>query len=215
MSDGQTAAKPGAGGIPYDQRLAAWLVRPLTRTPVTPNQLTLLSLALGAAAALVMARGDAFGGGAALFMLAVFVDHTDGELARLTGRTSRLGHHLDYLAGAASYTMMYLGAAIGLAQAGLGDWVLPLGIAAALSNPAVMAIRLLNERRHGAKAVAHPYFGGFEIEDCIYLIGPFAWLGLFDWFFVAYALGAIGYLCWQGWELLRRMASRKTGGRRA
>ena len=78
-----------------------------------------------------------------------------------------------------------------------------------------MVVRLLNERRHGAAAVAHPYFGGFEIEDFIYLIGPFSWLGLFDWFFVAYALGAIGYLCWQGWELLRRLASPGAGGRQA
>jgi phosphatidylglycerophosphate synthase len=204
MSNPTIETKPGAAGVPYDQRLAAWLVRPLARTPVTPNQLTLVSFVLGAAAALTLARGDAFGLGAALFMLAVFVDHTDGELARQTGRTSRFGHHLDYLTGAANYTMMYLGAGIGLAAAGYGEAMLTLGIAAALSNPTVMAVRLVSEKRHGEEAVAHPYFGGFEIEDFIYLIGPFAWAGLFDWFFLAYGLGAIGYLGWQSWELMRK-----------
>ncbi len=140
-------------------------------------------------------------------MLAVFTDHTDGELARLTGRSSRFGHHFDYVAGAANYTRMYLGAGIGLSQGPLGGWALALGVVAALSNPLVMAVRLVNERRHGAEAVAHPYFLGLEIEDFIYLIGPVAWFGLFDWFFVVYAFGALGYLAWQAWELVRRLAS--------
>jgi hypothetical protein len=61
--------------------------------------------------------------------------------------------------------MMYLGAGIGLSQGPLGGWALALGVAAALSNPLVMAVRLVNQRRHGAEAVAHPYFLGLEIED--------------------------------------------------
>jgi phosphatidylglycerophosphate synthase len=89
---GATAeAKPGAKGVPFDQRLAALLVRPLAGTPVRPNHLTALSLALAALAAWLLARGDGFGWGAGLFMLAVFTDHTDGDLARLTGRSSRFG----------------------------------------------------------------------------------------------------------------------------
>lgn len=196
-------AKPGAKGVPYDQRLAAFVVRPLARTPVTPNQLTGLCFALAALAAWLLAEGR-FELGAGLYMVAVFTDHLDGELARLTRRTSRLGHYLDYAVGSANYAMLYLGAGIGLSAGALGDAALALGIAAALANPAVLAVRLANERRHGSAAVAHPYIAGFEIEDFIYLIGPFAWLGWFDVFFVVYALGAIGYLAWQGWELLRR-----------
>ncbi|HJM60544.1 MAG TPA: CDP-alcohol phosphatidyltransferase family protein [Alphaproteobacteria bacterium] len=196
--------KPGSAGVPSDQRLAAWLVQPMAYTPVTSNQLTLVSFVLAAAAAWTLSRGDAFGLGAVLFMLAVFVDHTDGELARQTGRTSRLGHNLDYLVGAANYTMMYLGAGIGLTVAGYGEAMLYLGVAAALSNPAVMSVRLAIERRRGEEAVAHPYFAGFEIEDFVYLIGPFAWVGVFDWFFLAFGLGAIGYLGWQSWELFGR-----------
>ena len=63
-----------------------------------------LSLALGVAAGGLFACGEAraAGWGAALFMLARFVDHADGELARLTGRTSRIGYCYDYVAGALS-----------------------------------------------------------------------------------------------------------------
>jgi len=189
--------------VPYDQRLGALLVMALARTPIVPNHLTGLCFALGALAGWALAQGR-FGLGAGLFMLAVFTDHLDGELARATGRTSRLGHYFDYVVGAANYTMMYLGAGIGLSAGDLGSAALALGLAAALSNPAVLAVRFANETRHGSEAVAHPYFLGFEIEDFIYLIGPFAWLGWFEFFFLAYALGAIGYLAWQTWELVRR-----------
>jgi phosphatidylglycerophosphate synthase len=200
-------AKRGGRGVPFDQQLAGLMVGPLAGTRVRPNHLTVLSLALGALAAWLLARGGGFGWGAGLFMLAVFVDHTDGELARLTRRSSRFGHHFDYLAGAANYAMMYLGAGIGLSQGPMGGWALALGAAAALSNPLVMAMRMVNERLHGAEAVAHPYFLGFEIEDFIYLIGPFAWFGLFDWFFVVYAFGALAYLAWQAYELVRRLTA--------
>ena len=203
--------KPGAKGVPYDQRLAALLVRPLARTPITPNQLTGLGFALAALAAWLLAEGR-FELGAGLFMLAVFWDHLDGELARLTRRTSRLGHYLDYVVGSANYTMMYLGAGIGLAAGELGHAALALGIAAALANPAVVAVRLVNERRHGSEAVAHPYVAGFEIEDFVYLIGPLAWLGWFDIFFVAFALGALGYLVWQSGELVRREKAARAAG---
>ena len=60
MSRQSIETKPGAAGVPYDQRLAAWLVRPLVRLPVTPNQLTGVSFALAAAAAWTLSRGDAF-----------------------------------------------------------------------------------------------------------------------------------------------------------
>lgn len=210
----QTAQKPGAAGIPYDQRLAAIIVRHLARGPVLPNHLTVLGLGCAAAAAFLMAGGTHFGWGAALFMCAVLLDHADGELARLTGRSSRFGHYFDYLAGASSYAMMYLGAGIGLSHGPHGEWALTLGLVAAASNPLVMVVRLVNERRHGEAAVAHPYFYGFEIEDFIYLIGPFAWLGAFDLFFVIFGLGAIAYLVWQTIGLIAREMTRQNQGLR-
>ena len=42
---------------PYDQRLARLMVRPLAHTPVTPNQLTALTLVLALAAAWLFAVG--------------------------------------------------------------------------------------------------------------------------------------------------------------
>ena len=129
---------------PWDQRLARIVVRPLASTPVHPNHLTALSLFLGLASGALFAFGGAGAAGwaALVFMLAVFIDHTDGELARLTAKTSEFGHRLDYIVGAANYTALFIGIGAGLYAQGLGVWALILGLAAGLSNPVICALRL-------------------------------------------------------------------------
>ncbi len=112
---------------PYDQRLARILVRPLARLAVSPNQVTTATLALALAGAGLIGLGPpAQHWGAGLFVLARFLDHFDGELARLTGRDSRFGYYYDYVVGALSYAALFL--AIGVGQtAVLGWWALLLG----------------------------------------------------------------------------------------
>ncbi|MEE9139303.1 MAG: CDP-alcohol phosphatidyltransferase family protein [Alphaproteobacteria bacterium] len=191
--------------IPWDQRLARVLVKPLVGTWVRPNHLTALSLlaALGAAALFALGSETAADWAAALFMLAVFIDHTDGELARLTGTTSRFGHYFDYAVGSSNYTLLFVSLGVGLAQGPMGNYALALGLAAGLSNPVIVTLRLTMEKRYGKKAVAHPRFAAFELEDFIYLIGPIIWLGGLEYFFLIYGLGTLGYLGWTAWGFLR------------
>ena len=68
----------------------------LARTPATPNQVTYAS------AALSFGGGAAFGRrwnkpGAVLTLLGSFTDCVDGDLARLSGRTSKAGSYLDHV----------------------------------------------------------------------------------------------------------------------
>jgi phosphatidylglycerophosphate synthase len=190
---------------PYDQRLAGWLVRPLVGTNVHPNHLTALSLALGLAAAALFAWGGAAAQGwaALLYMLAVFTDHTDGELARQAGKASTLGHYLDFLVGGANYTCLFCAIGYGLRGAPGGGWWLALGLAAGLANPVILTLRLAMDRHHGPAAVAHPARAGFEIEDFIYLIGPITWSLGVPWFLLPYGLGTLGYLAWTSHEYRR------------
>lgn len=187
-----------AAGIPYDQRLARWLVRPLVRSPIHPNHLTLLSLMLGGLAAALFA----FGGqahtnlAAGIYMLAVFTDHTDGELARQSGKTSALGHKLDFIVGGLNYTLLFCGIGIGQLHDGLGLGGMLLGLAAGLSNPFILRLRLKLDERWGKQAWKHPSAVGFELEDFIYLIGPITWMFGLPYFFIPYALGTLGYLAW-------------------
>jgi CDP-alcohol phosphatidyltransferase len=225
MTTAQPIIHERSGG-PYDQRLARLIARPLAYLPVTPNQLTFVSLAFGIAAGVLFALGNhaLMHWAAAMSVLAIFSDHIDGELARLTGRTSEFGHKLDYIVGSANYTMLFTGIGIGLGGGlanelggglGLGvpaHWYYALGIAAGLANPVIVTLRMTMDRRFGAQAVEHPAAGGFEIEDFMYLIGPATWLGGLVYFFIAYGLGSLGYLAWTVVEYRRNAARARLSG---
>ncbi len=197
-------------GPPLDQRLARVVVRPLARTAVTPNQLSFLCLAVGLVAAILLASASPVvaGIGAVCFMVAVFLDHTDGELARMTGQASTFGHRLDYFIGSAIYTVMYIGLGYGLYVRGEPFWYAVLGVAAGLINIPTVFLRIRMELDHGTESVEHPRVGPFELEDAIYLIGPFAVLGALDYFLVFYGFGALGYFAWTCFEALRYSRNR-------
>ena len=195
--------------IPYDQRLARACIRPFAGTALHPNIVTGISLTLGIASGLSFAAG---GPGmqhiaALMFMLAVFVDHMDGELARMTGEVSRVGYYLDYLVGSLNYTIVFCAIGLGIYQWNGSEIALLIGLAAGLSNPIIVALRLLMERRFGSEAVEHPSGGGFELEDFIYLIGPVTWLGGLEYFFWLYATGTLGYLLWTVLTFLRKSSN--------
>jgi phosphatidylglycerophosphate synthase len=72
----------------------------LERTPVTPNQVTFLSLLVAVLAAVVLVAWPGWAGlvVAALVLQASYVlDCVDGQLARLRGIGSPIGHLLDFL----------------------------------------------------------------------------------------------------------------------
>ncbi len=190
----------------WDQRLVRVVVRPLARTPVRPNHVTALGLVVGLAAAGLFATGSVAAAdvAAGLFMLVLFIDDADGELARLTGKTTTFGERFDSLVGSANFTALFIGLGYGLSGGPLGRTALGLGLAAGLANPVITALRMAMRRRFGKAAVAHPARFGVEIEDFMYLIGPATWLGALAYFFVLFGLGTLGYLGWTVWRYLRR-----------
>ena len=196
---------------PWDQRIARVLVRPLVKTPVTPNQLTIFTLliALTGAGLLALGRETYANWGVGLFVLARFLDHFDGELARQKGMTSRLGYYLDYISGALSYGALFLCLGIGFYGTELGGWAIVLGASGTASAVISMFTNLgldkqldLNEE-NGHDAVGYPGYAGFELEDGIYLIAPITWAGYLMPFFVAAGIGAAIYCLWTIWTLLR------------
>lgn len=196
---------------PWDQRLARVLVRPLVKSPVTPNQLTIVTLLIALVGAGLLATGDAVHAnwGAGLFVLARFMDHFDGELARQKQMTSRLGYYLDYISGALSYGTLFACLGLGFMHTGLGNWALVLGLAGTASAVISMftnlgidqQLDLENSDEHDA--VGYPGYAGFELEDGIYLIAPITWLGYLQPFFVLAGIGAGVYCLWTCWTLLR------------
>jgi phosphatidylglycerophosphate synthase len=199
--------------LPYDQRLAEPVIRLLARTPITPNMVTTFGLVCGLAAALLYATGEPLDIdiAAGLFMLAVFNDHLDGGLARATGRTSKFGHYYDHIAVGLSYIGMFLGAGIGLRDGWLGHWAPVVGFVAGASVTVIFMTRMTVEVRAGQEYVKQNNYGGFEVEDIMYVVGPITWLGLIEHFLIAAAVGAPLFLLWVLRRSLRDLARAARG----
>lgn len=86
---------------PWDALLAAKLMTPLRESRITPNHITTLRLVVGIAGAYLFAGGDSPNLAALLVVLSNFIDHCDGELARIAQQSSRFGHYYDLVCDAA------------------------------------------------------------------------------------------------------------------
>jgi phosphatidylglycerophosphate synthase len=83
---------------------------------VRPNLVTLFSLLCGVSAGVLFSRGgfpDALWAGVLLQLMIIF-DCADGQLARMTNRSTRLGRILDTLADLTTHCAIFWGVAIGL-----------------------------------------------------------------------------------------------------
>ncbi len=189
----------------WDVRLAQQVIRPLRSSGVRPSHLTTLSLVIGLGAAVLYASGDPiaadWGGG--MFMLAAFLDHTDGELARLTDQASLFGHYYDLSCDLIVKIALFIGIGIGLRQGALGDWALWLGITSGISIGVIFLFRLEMEQRGGKEAVRQPNLAGFDIEDTLYALGPITWLDGLPPLLVAAGIGAPLFAMWVIWQYLR------------
>ena len=196
---------------PLDARLARILVRPLIGTRVTPNDLTTLRLVLG----LIAADGLAVGGpawasvSAWLFALSNFVDHADGELARLSGRSSRWGHCYDLASDALIHVLLFAALGYGLRGDAPGVWTTLLGAVAGVAVAFIFWLHMYMEQVLGAHGARLPAAGAFEIEDVMYL---FPLVTIFDIrlpFLVAAAIGAPLFVGWLGFHFRRVSAAHR------
>jgi hypothetical protein len=107
---------------PYSKYIARWAAR----RGFTPNQVTTVSLGIGALAAAAFATGERWGlvAGAVLLQLAFTTDCVDGQLARYTRTFSKLGAWLDSIFDRTKEYLAFAGLAVGASRAGDPVWVL-------------------------------------------------------------------------------------------
>ena len=110
------------------------LVLPLVDTPVTPNHLTTGRLLFGLAAAVCFAFGLTTWNiiGALCFRVSMLLDRADGELARLSGKTSHFGALYDLVTDWISNSALFIGIGIAAMQTDLGIWGLIMGFVAGI-----------------------------------------------------------------------------------
>lgn len=200
----------------WDARLARRLVTPLVDTWVTPNHLTTLRLLIGVAGTLCLAHGGFAwaNAGAFLIVLSNFVDHTDGELARIGGKSSRIGHFYDLACDAIVTVMLFVGMGMGMGVgvAHSGALAVAPGLLGAVAGVAVALIfflRMRIEEMAGKAGTRQASVGGFETEDVLYLLPIVTLTSAVTPFIVAASIGAPLFAIWvvvDFWRTTRRAA---------
>lgn len=106
-------------------KILTWLA---VRIGATPNQVTLLSFAIGLYAAYSFSQGGFAATliGAILLQLSIIVDCVDGELARYTRKFSSLGAWLDAVTDRVKEYLVFFGLAYGAAREGKDLWLLAI-----------------------------------------------------------------------------------------
>ncbi|NDE51178.1 MAG: CDP-alcohol phosphatidyltransferase family protein [Actinobacteria bacterium] len=103
-------------------KLLTWLA---VRIKATPNQVTLLSFAIGLYSAYLFSLATFLATlvAAILLQISIIVDCVDGELARYTRQFSKLGAWLDAVTDRVKEYMVFLGLAYGASKEGKDLWI--------------------------------------------------------------------------------------------
>ena len=205
----ETNRPRGGSQRPWDARIARWMVAPLKHSWVTPNHLTSVRLVVGLAAAAAFVPGT-YGWsnvGALLLVFSNFLDHTDGELARMSGKSSRFGHLYDLASDALVTILLFI--AIGLGVGGRPGTEFEFPLVGAIAGGAVafiFYIRMRIEDLAGKSATRQASLGGFETEDILYLIPLVALANGLMSMLVLAAICAPLYALWALFEYRRALA---------
>ncbi len=194
----------------FERRISLAVSRRLASTSVTPNAMTLFSIAVGLAGALFFltpTRGSEIAG-AVLFLLHSILDGCDGELARLKFQESRWGGVLDFWGDNVVHAAVFAAMAVGWARLAGAAWPLVLG-ASAVAGTLASALFVYRRTMAGAKSPEGPLYTSVATQeptplsrladalsrrDFIYLVLILSALGKARWFLALAAAGAPLYL---------------------
>jgi phosphatidylglycerophosphate synthase len=191
-----------------ERPISITVTRLLWRLPVTPNMMTLVSMAVGLWGAWKMSWGS-WGSqvfGSLLFWLHSVLDGCDGELARIKLQESRWGGLLDFWSDNVVHVAVFIAIGAGLQRFEGGTKPLALGIAAAafaLLSACVIGWSIakhegagpLTDSAHQAGETTGATRRLIEIQDFasrrdfIYLVVAAALFGKLMWFLWAAAVG--------------------------
>jgi phosphatidylglycerophosphate synthase len=132
--------------------VAEWLIRLFLKTPLTPNAISLLGLALAVGAAAAFIQGNYWWSllGAVLAYFSAILDHVDGMVARLKFLESEFGVWLESAVDFASYFFIFTGLAAGLYRETGQSYHLILGGLFALAT--IVSFIALSRQRQLASA---------------------------------------------------------------
>jgi phosphatidylglycerophosphate synthase len=194
----------------FERLISLAITRRLVRTSVTPDMMTLTSLAVGLSGApFFLSSSPALQlAGSLLFLVHSILDGCDGELARLKFLQSRRGAILDYWGDNAVHVAVFLCIAIGWALSAGTPWPLALGAVAAvgtLGSAAMMFERTAADRPESADSpLMARLTAALASRDFIYGLILCSAFGKAFWFLIAAAAGTPAFFLVVLWIEHRR-----------
>jgi phosphatidylglycerophosphate synthase len=183
-----------------NRRFSRPLTRWFLRTPITPNQVTLLAGLASIIGALCFLPGGYWGPllGALLLQFSAVLDCCDGEIARIKFMESPLGDTLDIVCDTVGAIAIFLGMGVAVWKNGAAEHALLLGgilaLGGALSFPLVTLAEKTEEagkKRAGWEdTVIQKVLISLTNRDYSVLIVATALLGHLQWFLWGAAVGA-------------------------
>ena len=191
-----------------ERRISLALTRRLVGTSITPNAMTLVSLAVGLLGAPFFLSVDPLWQvtGGLLFLTHSILDGCDGELARLKFLESPAGARLDFWGDNLVHVAVFACMAIGWSVAAAATWPLLLG---ALAVAGTAAAAVLVSRRSAAAPTASTARLAEAVanRDFIYLVVLLACFGRAHWFLILVALGTPIFMLLVRWGARQRQTS--------
>jgi len=203
LLDGLVKDTEGFMSRHFERKVSLEVSRRLAATRITPNAMTLVSVAIGLAGApfFLSARAPMQTIGALLFLLHSILDGCDGELARLKFQESRLGGVLDFWGDNVVHSAIFAAIAVGWSRAAGAAWPLLFGAAAVagtLASAGYVYAKTMRRPKEG------PLFTGVVTSDTavsrvadalsrrdfIYLVLALSLFGKAAWFLALTAAGA-------------------------
>ena len=191
----------------FERRLSLALTRRLAVTGMTPNAMTLISLAVGLASAPFFLSSLPLWQltGALLFLAHSILDGCDGELARLKFLQSDTGAVLDYWGDNVVHVAVFGCIAIGWSLAIGAAWPLGLGAVsiAAMLGSATLMFRSTVDDVVGGGSAADRFAQAVSHRDFIYLVILASAFGRAHWCLVLAAVGAPSFFALVLWQRRR------------
>jgi len=179
----------------FERKISLALTRRLAATRVTPDAMTLVSLAIGllGASFFLSSSPAAQLAGALLFLTHSILDGCDGELARLKFMESPHGAILDFWGDNLVHIAVFACMAVGLSVTREATWPLALGaltVVATLGAATLASRQIMRTPRWAWTRPGRPASRRrFSSRDFIYLVVVLSAFGLAHWFLIFASVG--------------------------
>jgi len=177
-------------GDSWTHKLARICISPLVNTPISPNHITSVRLITGFVACSAFALKMNILGGI-LWLVSTFLDRADGELARISGKTSEWGHKFDYYSDTLITALFFIAIGINLQGNLPNNWPIIMGIFAGLGVIFTeIYAEIIDQKKQNTGEKAYPGIAGFDFDDILYLFAPIVWLNWHLPFLIGASIGA-------------------------